>query len=721
MRNQAYVDNNACGGFNRRRLITTVLRRSTLGLAALGASVSYHALAQSLASADPANWRTPEYRADWGLEAMRAADAYAAGYTGLGVIVGVVDSGVYSDHPEFANGHVKPLTITGTFGSDGYYFQDWYGQPQDSWPQPSFFKTGDAYTVPGAYDARYNDPHGTHVTGTVAAARDGTGMHGVAFDADVYVTNTHSTDETRYGPNADYAYFKNAYGTLAAAGARVINSSWGSPPVGDNYDSLAGVRSAYSRFDGKLGLLDAMADVTKRYDVIQVIAAGNTGYSNPNVRSSLPYLRPDLERNWLAVGGAEAGANGSLNSADLILSSYSNRAGIAKYWYVVAPGTAITSTAPPWVPGAPWDAAEWQIDPDNQTGYTRVDGTSMAAPHATGALAVIMQRYPYMTNQQARDVLLTTAYHRNAVDGIPDANPNAPNAVWGWGVIDLNKAMKGPGQFLGPVAANLPTGTRDIWSNDISEDALVQRKQEKDPGAAAWADHGSLIKLGGGTLTLTGANTYAGGTTFAGGTLSVSRDANLGAAVAPLTFDGGILRVTGTGFTATTRPITWANGGGGLDIADPANTFTLTQSLAGSGGLAKLGAGTLALSGINTYAGPTTIAAGTLLAGGGQAIGDRSAVLVGAGATLALADSEIVGSLAGQGRVALGAARLTAGGDNSSTSFSGTMDGAGGLTKAGAGTLTLAGSNTYTGGTTIAAGTLQVGNGGTSGSLVGDV
>ncbi|WP_167367840.1 S8 family serine peptidase [Methylobacterium pseudosasicola] len=832
-------------------MIATALRRSTLGLAALGASVSHHALAQSLATNDPASWRTPEYRADWGLEAMHAADAYAAGYTGLGVTVGVVDSGVYRAHPEFADGRVKPLTITGTFGSDGYYYADWAGRPSNLSPQPSFFKIGDSYAVPGIYNPVFNDPHGTHVTGTIAASRDGVGMHGVAFNANVYVTNTQATDEARYGANADYAYFKNAYGSLAAAGARVINSSWGNPPFGDNYSSLPNLRSAYAKFDGKLGYIDALADVAKQYDIIQVFAAGNTGFSNPNIRSDVPYFRPEIEKNWVAVGAATKGANGSLNPADLGLAYYSNRAGAAKYWYIVAPGSAINSSVPPYTPGAPWSTGQWHVDPNQQTGYASVDGTSMAAPHATGALAVIMQRYPYMTNEQARDVLLTTAYHRNAVDGVADANPNAPNAVWGWGVIDLNKAMKGPGQFLGPVAANLPAGTKDTWSNDISEDALIQRKQENDAEAAAWparkaamdpkltlpalqaampgtlstldgvvrafrsfdltaildalkandaspvgskvvaafvdtnrigwawplsdpslayargnignrlarylaglssADYtkiaadiatdwqteiqfettrvasfgsiptrGSLIKLGAGTLTLTGTNTYSGGTTFAGGILSVARDASLGAAAAPLTFDGGILQVTGTGFTATTRPITWANGGGGLDIADPANTFTLTQSLAGSGGLAKLGAGTLALSGTNTYAGPTLIAAGTLRAIGGQAIGDQSAVLVGAGATLALADSETVGSLAGQGRVALGSARLTAGGDNSSTSFGGTLDGTGGLTKAGAGTLTLAGTNTYTGGTTIQAGTLQVGAGGTTGSLIGDV
>src|SRR5690606_42145818 len=60
-----------------------------------------------------------------------------------------------------------------------------------------------------------------------------------------------------------------------------------------------------------------------------------------------------------------------------------------------------------------------------------------------------------------------------------------------------------------------------------------------------------------------------------------------------LTFDGGILQVTGTSFTTTGRAITWGNGGGGFDIASLDNTFTLNQSLSGTGGLAKLGAGTL--------------------------------------------------------------------------------------------------------------------------------
>src|SRR5262249_15477707 len=70
------------------------------------------------------------------------------------------------------------------------------------------------------------------------------------------------------------------------------------------------------------------------------------------------------------------------------------------------------------------------------------------------------------------------------------------------------------------------------------------------------------------------------------------------------------------------------------------------------------------------------------------------------------------------------AATLTTSGDNTSTTFSGVIqDGAGvtGLTKAGTGTFTLTGDNTYTAGTTISAGTLQLGSGGTAGSVTGNI
>ncbi|NDG11455.1 MAG: autotransporter domain-containing protein, partial [Actinobacteria bacterium] len=115
------------------------------------------------------------------------------------------------------------------------------------------------------------------------------------------------------------------------------------------------------------------------------------------------------------------------------------------------------------------------------------------------------------------------------------------------------------------------------------------------------------------------------------------------------------------------------------------------------------------LSGNNTYTGTTRVSGGTLQLGAADRIANTSALLVDTGATFdANNNADTVGSLAGAGSVSLGSATLTAGGDGTSTIFSGTMTGSGGLTKAGAGTLTISGSPAYTGATTISAGTIAL-------------
>jgi autotransporter-associated beta strand protein len=166
---------------------------------------------------------------------------------------------------------------------------------------------------------------------------------------------------------------------------------------------------------------------------------------------------------------------------------------------------------------------------------------------------------------------------------------------------------------------------------------------------------------------------------------------------------------------------TWTN--------NSANPLTVASPISGvQAVLTKAGSGTLLLSGINTRTGGTIINAGTLSVSGGDAIGDTGVVVLtdAAGATFNLAVNETVGSLSGGGttggNVTLGAnTSLTTGGSDASTTFAGVISGTGGLTKVGTGTFTLTGVNTYTAGTTISGGSLQLGSGGTTGSIVGNV
>ncbi|WP_445221575.1 autotransporter-associated beta strand repeat-containing protein [Bradyrhizobium sp. Pa8] len=292
-------------------------------------------------------------------------------------------------------------------------------------------------------------------------------------------------------------------------------------------------------------------------------------------------------------------------------------------------------------------------------------------------------------------------------DGIVDFSPSA-------GVNNDHKlsagSIAGAGQYF------LGSNELTVGSNNLSTTVTGVIAD----GGSAGGTGGSLVKVGTGVLALAGTNTYAGGTTINGGTLSVSGDANLGDAAGALTFNGGTLQITGTSFHSTARTINWGAGGDGFDIADSANTFTVSQSLGGAGGLTKLGAGTLVLSGTNTYTGGTTINGGTLSVSGDANLGDAAGALTFNGGTLQITGTSFHSTARAINWGAGGGGFDIADSANTFT-VSQSLGGAGGLTKLGAGTLVLSGTNTYGGGTTIAAGTLQIGNGGTTGWIVGNV
>ena len=193
---------------------------------------------------------------------------------------------------------------------------------------------------------------------------------------------------------------------------------------------------------------------------------------------------------------------------------------------------------------------------------------------------------------------------------------------------------------------------------------------------------------------------YSGGTALNAGTLAVGSSTALG--TGDLTFANGTTLQAAANGLSLANAMT-LNGTGTVDTQ--ANALTLAGNIVGTGGLAKIGAGTLTLSGPSTYTGATNVNAGTLQAGVANAFTPLSAFTVASGATLDLDNfDQTVGSLAGAGAVTLGAATLSTGGDNTSTTFSGTISGTGALTKIGPGTLTLTGTSTYSGGTMIAGG-----------------
>ena len=176
------------------------------------------------------------------------------------------------------------------------------------------------------------------------------------------------------------------------------------------------------------------------------------------------------------------------NGSKYELESVFNEAGNAKWWTVAAPSRNIYSSKVDVNTGAPL--------------WGNSSGTSMAAPHVTGALAVLMDRYDQMDALQVRDVMLTTASHTNP-DGSKfegwTAGEGQVDVRYGWGMPDLDKGMYGPGQFLGNFVYNMQGDSYDVWSNDISNEALKQRKAEDDAWLAAvtkWENEGCPDKLG---------------------------------------------------------------------------------------------------------------------------------------------------------------------------------------------------------------------------------
>ncbi|WP_390898768.1 autotransporter domain-containing protein [Pseudomonas brenneri] len=555
---------------------------------------------------DAASWRSSEFKADWGLGAVNADVAYAAGYSGKGVKLGIFDQPVYAQHPEFSSpGKVQVLVTEGIRQYTDPYIP---------------VKAGDAFRYDGTPSLGSNGKlgdHGTHVGGIAAGDRNGGPMHGVAYNAQIL-----SAENGDPGPEDgiilgnDGAVYQAGWDSLVAHGARIINNSWGIG-IGDQFAkggkdpafphfSLSDAQAQFDQIKPLLGTAPGGAYTgainAARSGVLTIFAAGNDyNLNNPDAISGLAYFVPEIAPNWLSVAALQRNPDTS-SPNPYVISTFSSRCGYAASFCVSAPGTAIYSSV---MVGT---------TVDNMTlGWNNKNGTSMAAPHVAGAAAVLMERFPYMSGEQISTLLKTTATDLGAA-GI--------DSLYGWGMINLGKAVSGPGMFItaedipaefridggygsGQFVADLPgVGAvvdagkptarvcndvhcgRDVWSNDIS-------------------GHGGLTKQGIGTLVLTGNNTYSGPTLVNQGLLAVN-----GSLASQVTVsNSGVLGGSGSIGALTAKSggtVAPGNSIGTLNVAgdvnfDAGSTYAVELSNTSSdrivaGGKATLNGGTVTLA-----------------------------------------------------------------------------------------------------------------------------
>ncbi len=276
-----------------------------------------------------------------------------------------------------------------------------------------------------------------------------------------------------------------------------------------------------------------------------------------------------------------------------------------------------------------------------------------------------------------------------------DAGGIARVGSGGAGVLTLGNAGLGTGTLnIGAVAGQAAIAAGTVQAASITGGAgsgtkVVNFNHTESSYTFAPVLTGSLrVEHNSGSTNLTGNNSYTGGTVVAGGILSFSSDSNLGALSGAVTMQGGTLRNAGD-LTSSRHVVLSANST--FDVGSGYLTFS--NPISGPGGLTKTGGNYLTLTGAQTYTGATSIQGGFFKLQSGSLL--TPSVDLATGTIFYLADSTGV---------------LTA-----------NVTGSGIFNRGGAGTSILTGSVGAGVQTVIESGTLQIGNGGTTGSISGNV
>jgi subtilisin family serine protease len=326
------------------------------------------------------------------LNQIGVAAAWNAGITGQGVVVAVIDSGTNFGHFElegrlWSNSKEQPNGIDDDGNGlvddlRGADFVNRDGNPAD-----------DPITAEGG--------HGSHVAGTILANRNGRGITGVAYGAQLMTLEALGTNADRSGQGGSNQNIIAAIDYAILNGARVINMSLGIP-VGVSFSAndVAAYRQAFRR--------------ARENNVVVVISSGNDGNNpTPGVPDRARLLAPNFPArfaqefdNLIAVGSVNTDGRFShfsngMSSTPIPLNG------------VVAPGAGRLTGQERTTDGLDLVTGITSLQPEGD-GFVNLVGTSMAAPHVAGLAALLFQANPTLTATAVADLISRSA----VADGI---------------------------------------------------------------------------------------------------------------------------------------------------------------------------------------------------------------------------------------------------------------------------------------------------------------
>jgi serine protease AprX len=366
-------------------------------------------------------------------DAMGAAGPRAAGLTGEGVTVGVVDSGCDATHPDLADHVAHNVKLISA---------EYVNQPPDS---------SNTIVVPldqGPYsNTDLGSGHGTHVAGIVAADGTSSPDHlGVAPDATLVCLSIGEVLAT----TAVITAYDFLLDQPEMWGVDVINNSWGNP---------------YAQFDAHHPINVATKTVADR-GVDVVFSAGNAGEGNGegnlNPWSQAPWVLSVAaetvahERGYFSSSGLRLdNSDGTAVGTDDRLTFLGDRIGLV-HPDVAAPGVAISSTCA---------TTGTVVGPCPPGENTEAQGTSMSSPHVAGAIAVLLDANPKLSNAQVRSILQTTAKPVLALGADEEVLTSAaPFWQVGYGRVDLAAAV---------AVAQSPSALKRLGSAQAARDSAI--------------------------------------------------------------------------------------------------------------------------------------------------------------------------------------------------------------------------------------------------------